>query len=229
MSFCNTLRWKLFGVISRGVLWLWFKSTHMVVLGEDRYRELRSQKRAVIVLVWHGRIFIVPCFFRKRGMMPLISPSKDGEIASCIMSGWGYKILRGSSSHSSVKAWKTMKQELFQGGEVIIVPDGPKGPNREMKLGGVKLAQETGAVLIPFTFSTDKKKELRSWDKFLMFYPFRRVVAVYGEPIKVDASLGGEELEKERKRIGCILTELDEKADRYFCEESMSRNTYLKG
>jgi len=65
-----------------------------------------------------------------------------------------------------------MISELKQGGEVIIVPDGPRGPNREMKLGGLKLAQETGAYLVPFTFSTSRKKFLGSWDSFLLFYPF---------------------------------------------------------
>lgn len=188
----------------------------MKILGEERYRELRSQGKPVIFLVWHGRIFIVPYFFRRRKIMPLISPSKDGEIAARIMSGWDYRILRGSGSHTIVKAWNEMIRELKSGGELIIVPDGPKGPNRKMKLGGLKLAQETGAALVPFTFSTSRKKVLKSWDSFLMFYPFSRVVAIYGEPIRVDAALNEDELEKERQRIERLLVQLDEKADKYF-------------
>jgi lysophospholipid acyltransferase (LPLAT)-like uncharacterized protein len=188
----------------------------MKIIGQERYKELRDKGKAVIFLVWHGRIFIVPFFFRKRGIMPLISPSKDGEFPAQIMSRWGYRNLRGSSSHAVIRVWNRMKNELKKGGEVIIVPDGPRGPDREMKLGGIKLAQETGAVLVPFTFSTSRKKFLKSWDKFLIFYPFTKVVAVYGPPMNVDPALKDDALEKERQKIERVLIELDEKADRFY-------------
>ena len=216
MSFFSELRWRMVGVLGKLVLWLWAKSARVKVLGAESYREIREQGRPVIFLIWHGRIFIVPFFFRRRGIMPLISPSKDGEIAARIMSGWGYRILRGSSSHALIRVWNKMKTELQSGGELIIVPDGPRGPNRKMKLGGLKLAQETGAILVPFTFSTTRKKFLKSWDNFLMFRPFSRVVAMYGEHFTVDPGLKDEELEKERQKIESYMLYLDEKADRFF-------------
>lgn len=216
MSFFHKLRWSLVGILGKLALWLWAKSTRMKIIGEEVYKELRGKGKAVIFLVWHGRIFIVPYFFRKREIMPLISPSKDGEIPAQIMSRWGYRNLRGSSSHAVIRVWNKMKNELKKGGEVIIVPDGPRGPDREMKLGGIKLAQETGSVLVPFTFSTSRKKFLKSWDKFLIFYPFTKVVAVYGSPIYVDPALKDDALEKERQKIERVLIELDEKADRFY-------------
>jgi len=216
MSFFDNLRWELVGILGRMILWLWAKSARMKIIGEKDYRRLREERKPVIFLVWHGRIFIVPYFFRHRGVMPLISPSKDGEIAARIMSRWGYKILRGSGSHAVIKAWSEMITELKNGGELIIVPDGPRGPNREMKLGGIKLAQESGAVLVPFTFSTSKKKFLKSWDKFLMFLPFSRVVAIYGEHFTVPRDLKEDEQEALRRKIESYLVELDEKADKFF-------------
>jgi lysophospholipid acyltransferase (LPLAT)-like uncharacterized protein len=216
MSFLNKIRWNLVGIVGKLVLFLWAKSTRMTVLGEESYQRLREQGKPVIFLVWHGRIFIVPYFFRRRNIMPLVSPSEDGEIPARIMSRWGYRIVRGSSSHLIIKAWNEMISELKRGGEVIIVPDGPRGPNREMKLGGLRLAQETGAYLVPFTFSTSRKKILRSWDKFLFFYPFSRVVAMYGQPFTIEPSLKEDALEKERQKIETILVQLDEEADRYY-------------
>lgn len=146
----------------------------------------------------------------------MISPSQDGEIAARIMSGWGYHLIRGSSSHVIIKAWNQMKETLRQGGEVLIVPDGPRGPNRQLKLGGIKLAQETGAHLVPFTFSASKKKFLHSWDHFLMFPPFSKIVAIYGQPLVVSPSLKEDELDEERKRIQELMIALDQKADNYF-------------
>lgn len=216
MPLLGKIRWVLVGFFGRIVLWLWAKSTRMTILGKEEYQELRKAGKSVIFLVWHGRIFLVPYFFRRRGIMPLVSPSEDGEIVAQIMAKWGYRIIRGSSSHAIIKAWNQMKRELQKGGEVIIVPDGPRGPNRKMKLGGLKLAQETDAYLVPFTFSTSRKKILRSWDNFLMFYPFSKIVAIYGKPFLLGSTLKEDELERERRKIEGLMKQLDERADRYF-------------
>lgn len=216
MPFLSQLRWRIIGLSGKLVLWLWAKSARIKVFGEESYEELRRKGKPVIFLIWHGRIFIIPYFFRRRGIMPLISPSKDGEIAAQIMSGWGYKILRGSGSHAIIKAWGEMTRELQDGGELIIVPDGPRGPNRKLKLGGLKLARETGAVLVPFTFSTSREKFLRSWDNFLFFYPFSRVTAIYGEHFAIPPGLKDDDLERERQKIERYMVQLDEKADGFY-------------
>ncbi len=216
MSFWKNVRWWLVGVVGKVSFWLWAKSSRWTILGEEKYKELRTEGKAVVLLIWHGKIFIVPYFFRKRNIMPLISPSKDGEIPARIMSGWGYKILRGSGSHAVFRVWNEMKQELNNGGEVIIIPDGPKGPNRVFKIGGIKLASQAGAYLVPFSFSTSKKKNLKSWDNFLMSKPFSKVVAIYGDPIAIDPHLQEGALEEERQKMEKMLIDLDEKADSYF-------------
>jgi lysophospholipid acyltransferase (LPLAT)-like uncharacterized protein len=196
MSFFRNLRWNLIGVLGKSVLWILGKSARVKIIGEESYKELRSQGKAVVLLIWHGRIFFSTYFFRRRGVMPLISPSEDGEIAAQITS--------------------RMKRELQKGSEIAIIPDGPRGPNRELKLGALKLAQETGAALVPFTFSASKKKFLSSWDRFLIFYPFSKVVAVFGPPLHVVPGLKDEELEREREKIERLMIELDEKADRFY-------------
>lgn len=211
MSVFSEVKWRFVGFLGKLILGVWTKSARLTVIGEDRYRELRNQNKPVILLVWHGRLLVVPYLFKKRGILALISPSEDGEILARIVSGWG-KVLRGSSSHSIVKAWGVMRKELDKGGEVIIVPDGPKGPNRKMKLGALKLSQQSGAYLVPFTFAASRKKTLNSWDSFLIFYPFTRVVALFGDPIVVNPKLRGDDLEKERQRIEQILLQLDDKA-----------------
>jgi hypothetical protein len=216
MPILEKIRWSVIGFLGKIILWLWAKSCRMILLGQQEYQDLRKAGKPVIFLVWHGRIFLVPFFFRRRGIAPLVSPSRDGEIAAQIMARWGYRIIRGSSSHAMVRAWNQMKKELQGGGEVIIVPDGPRGPNRKMKLGGLRLAQETGAYLVPFTFSASKRKELRSWDQFLMFYPFSKVVTIYGRLYKPDQDMKETELENEKLKIEEYMKDLDEEADRYF-------------
>jgi lysophospholipid acyltransferase (LPLAT)-like uncharacterized protein len=216
MSAWTKLRWNAVGILGRAVLRIWGISCRTRVLGEEEYLRLRKENKPVIFLTWHGRLLIIPYFFRNRGVSALVSPSRDGEILARIGSRWGYRVYRGSGSHSMVRAWLEMKKELREGGELIIIPDGPRGPNRELKPGCLKLAQETGALLVPFSFSASRRKFLKTWDSFLFYYPFSRIVAVYGDPIAVDPVLDEEGLERERRRVERLLKELDSLADRQF-------------
>jgi len=198
------------------LIWLWMKACRWKITGAEPFEALLAAGRPVIWLIWHGKIFVVPYFFRKRGILALVSPSKDGEFVSRLMDGWGYKLIRGSGSHPMKTAWIEMIKELQAGGQVMIIPDGPKGPDRKFKLGAIKLAAETGAVMVPFSFSARRKKILHSWDRFEMFYPFAKIAAVYGEPIEVPPNLDSARLEEERLRAEKIMVEFDAAVDRTF-------------
>jgi len=188
---------------------LWMKLCCWRIEGDEAYRALRQAGRPVVLLIWHGKIFVVPYFFRKRRIMALVSPSKDGELVSRLMDGWGYKLIRGSGSHPMKTAWIEMMKELKAGGEVMIIPDGPKGPDRKFKLGAIKLATETGAALVPFSFTAKRRKILHSWDRFEMFFPFTKIAAVYGAPIEVPRNLPPDLMEDERLRAEKIMLDFE--------------------
>lgn len=203
------------GSIGKFLIWFLGASVRKTVWGEKEYIKLRKEKNAVIFILWHGRILFASYFFRKRNINTLVSPSRDGEVIAQILSRWGYRLLRGSGSHSVVEEWRRMKNLMAEGKELILVADGPKGPARKMKPGAVKLAQETGAYLVPFSFSAKKKKFFKSWDRFLFFYPFTKLVVAYGKPFKVRSDLDPREFERERIRIQSCLSELEEQTDKF--------------
>jgi lysophospholipid acyltransferase (LPLAT)-like uncharacterized protein len=209
MSFKKQLELWLIKHPGKILIGLWMKLCRWTIEGDEGYQALRKAGRPVVLLIWHGKIFVVPYFFRKRGITALVSPSGDGELVARLMDGWGYKLIRGSGSHPMKTAWIEMITELRAGGEVIIIPDGPKGPDRKFKLGAVKLATETGAALVPFSFTARRRKILHSWDRFEMFFPFTRVAAVYGEPIEIPRDLPAEGQEEERLRAERIMLEFE--------------------
>ena len=209
----RTLRFALTGIVGRASLWLWGKTTRFKVQGDEPYRKLRAERRPVILLIWHGKILHAPYFFRGRGMMPLVSPSEDGEIIARIIDHWGYKTLRGSGSHVVAKAWQEMLRELRAGGELIIVTDGPRGPDRVLKAGCIRLAQETNAALVPFTFAAAHERRLKSWDRFMLTRPIGRVIALYGAPLTVAGDVRGDALEAERLRVEKAMLDLEEEAE----------------
>ena len=213
MTFRKKLEQNAIDRLGRPLVAFWMKTLRLSVEGERAYRDLRRAGRPVVIMVWHGRIFSPPYIFRRRDIMPLVSPSQDGELIARLIDGWGYKIIRGSGSHMMKRAWVYLKRELEAGGEVLIVSDGPKGPDRVLKLGSIKLATETGAVLLPYTFAAARKWIFRSWDRFEVPHPFSRAAVVYGQPIEIARGLDAEGMERERQRVEKILVELDRAAD----------------
>lgn len=216
MPVWQKLRWRMFGFLGRLVLRVWAKTSRIKVLGEEEYRKARRAGKPVILILWHGRLMLAPYFFRNRGISALVSPSRDGEIIARIALGWRFRIVRGSGSHTMVRAWVEMRQDLRKGGELIIIPDGPRGPDRVLKTGCLKLAQDTGAVLVPWSFSSSRKKHFESWDRFLFFYPFSRIVCLYGKPLSVPPALDEAGFESERRRVEAALKALDAEADAHF-------------
>jgi len=220
MTFRKKLEQNAIDRLGRPLVAFWMKTLRLSVEGERAYRDLRRAGRPVVIMVWHGRIFSPPYIFRRRDIMPLVSPSQDGELIARLIDGWGYKIIRGSGSHMMKRAWVYLKRELEAGGEVLIVSDGPKGPDRVLKLGSIKLATETGAVLLPYTFAAARKWIFRSWDRFEVPHPFSRAAVVYGQPIEIARGLDAEGMERERQRVEKILVELDRAADARWTQPS---------
>ncbi|HAG50945.1 MAG TPA: hypothetical protein DCL42_06360, partial [Deltaproteobacteria bacterium] len=61
-----------------------------------------------------------------------------------------------------------------------------------------------------------KKKTFKSWDAFIMPYPFSKGVFICGSPITVDRNSSDDELEEKRALLQNSLMEITEKADKYF-------------
>ena len=214
MASLKDLRFELTVFFGRLILALWSRSTRIRVHGGEAFRRLREERRPVVLVVWHGKLMLTPWFLRRWDLVPLVSPSRDGELITRIVLGWKFRVVRGSGSHPVAKAWQAMLRELRSGGGVIIVADGPRGPARVLKMGCVRLAQETGAAVVPFTISARKKKILRSWDGFMVTRPFGRATAAFGEPLTIPPGLRGEALEAERRRVEEALLRLEDEADR---------------
>ena len=85
---------------------------------------------------------------------------------------------------------------LNEGNYIGITPDGPRGPNRKVSEGIIKIAVHSQVPIIPIGFASNKNLKLRSWDSFLITYPFSRCIFVWGEPIIIPSSVKDKSLEK---------------------------------
>ena len=86
--------------------------------------------------LWHNRLLIFPLvlrrFFSNRPGAALISASRDGDLLTDAIHRFGYDVIRGSSSRLGASAILQLTEQLASGRDVVITPDGPRGPVYEL-------------------------------------------------------------------------------------------------
>ena len=145
---------------------------------EDPDRILQQEERDPRIFVfWHNRIllmsYIYERFCARRKCLVLISRSRDGEFISQVARRFGLETARGSTSKGGVGAMLEMVRELGQKNarDIVITPDGPRGPRGKVQDGVLAVAAASGVSIIPATVHYSWKWELPSWDRFQIPLP----------------------------------------------------------
>ena len=158
-----------------------------------------------IASLWHNRLLIFPFvlrrFFPDRHGAALISASRDGELLADAIKRFDYDVVRGSSSRLGASAILQLSQTLASGRDVVITPDGPRGPAYELGPGIVFLAQKSGAAVVPVNIEYSSYWRLKSWDRFILPRPFAKVHVIIGSPHHVELSDTPAQFEAERQRL----------------------------
>jgi lysophospholipid acyltransferase (LPLAT)-like uncharacterized protein len=167
----------------------------------------------IIYAMWHGRILLLPFLYGSRRARVLASRSRDGELVARYVAWFGLEAVRGSSSRGGGEALRMLARSLKQGREVVVVPDGPRGPAQVAKAGIVTLARVSGAAIVPVAVGASAEWRLRSWDSFRIPLPFSRCVARFGEPIYVPRIADRRQEEAVRAGLEAALLALTRSVD----------------
>jgi hypothetical protein len=187
----------------------------ITVIGGEIPQAYHDRGEGVIGVFWHARLLLPIFGYRGRGVNILVSSHGDGEIIASVMRKFGQGLVRGSSSKGGKEALKEMMRLAKENRDILITPDGPRGPAEVVKGGVATLACLTGRPVVPLASSSSRCRRMRSWDRFLLPYPFSRGVIVWGEPLTRNE---GEEPEAFRQRIEAALKETTARADGFFTQ-----------
>ena len=169
-----------------------------------------------MISLWHENMILPLLVNEGQGFHVLVSQHFDGEVIARILYAFGFFTIRGSSTRGGTEAYSEIKEKIQNGRLAIgFTPDGPTGPRRKAKFGVIRLASETGSVIIPLGVAATRFKRLKSWDRLLIIYPFSKCVLYYGKPIKIPAELSKEELEKFTNGFTTFMNSLDREAQKY--------------
>jgi len=155
--------------------------------------------------LWHNRLLLFPFVLRRflfnRHGAALISASRDGELLTAAIKRFDYDVVRGSSSRLGARAILQLSEMIASGHDVVITPDGPRGPAYELGPGIIFLAQKSGAAVLPVNMEYSSCWRIKSWDRFIIPRPFSKVRVIIGQPYRVKSTSTDAEFEAERVRL----------------------------
>ncbi|HEY6897410.1 MAG TPA: DUF374 domain-containing protein [Rhodocyclaceae bacterium] len=152
----------------------------------------RPPQRAVLAF-WHGEMLPVWKRFADSGAVALVSRSRDGGLLTQLLEGWGFEVIRGSSSKGNKEAWGELLDAAARG-RVLITPDGPRGPAHQLKAGAVVAAYRAQVPLWLCRVRCSAAIHGTNWDRFLIPLPFATIELEF-IPFEVPREASREEID----------------------------------
>lgn len=218
---------KRFSRSSRGhdvLSWLAAGYVRLVLMTSRRKKQLAEQslpflngEKQVIFASWHNRALLVHHLMPTNPpLYALASAHSDGRLIGRLLMRFGFGNIYGSTAKGGDKALREMIRSLKAGHNLAISPDGPRGPAEQVSEGIVRLAMMTQTPVVPIAYSASRARRLRSWDRFMIAFPFSRLYFASGDPIYWTE--GGETDKKQQRealsqRIEDALNNITRQAD----------------
>ena len=160
------------------LLKLWYATLHLRMDALTKAVLSECPKNPCVIYFWHHNLFVAPMLRRLRKNRPmygLISASRDGAWLEALAHWFDVKSIRGSSSRRGRTALLELEQVVHENCDIIVTPDGPKGPPCVFKEGSLRWACERNFTVITLHFEMPDAWKLNSWDGFRIPKPFSTV------------------------------------------------------
>jgi lysophospholipid acyltransferase (LPLAT)-like uncharacterized protein len=132
-----------------------------------------------ICVTWHSELLMTPQAYRKihprHRSSAIISSHFNGALIAGVLKMIGIKALRGSSRRGAKQVLFQAFKSIKAGEEILITPDGPKGPRYSMSDGAVGIALKSNLPIFMINFKSSSYWQLKSWDKFIIPKPFSKL------------------------------------------------------
>ena len=159
---------------------VWTFSVRFCYKDPDGLSQIEGLREALVIMLWHNRLFLAGewhrRFRKKKNCYGLISGSRDGSWLETFYGWAGIRAIRGSQNRRSYQAMRALIKAVREGSDVGITPDGSRGPKYQAKEGVVALARITKAPILLLSFEYSHCLRLKSWDNFVVPYPFSKVI-----------------------------------------------------
>lgn len=204
-------------------------SRHRYVGAEEILARFEAGEQ-LIMAFWHGRMVMTPFGYKGPGACIMNSRHRDGALISRAIERLGVEVVHGSSSRGWVGGLKGLLGAAERGRDLVVVPDGPRGPRCKAKSGVVQLARATGLPIYPCATAARPHKRLdKSWDWLVIPLPCAEIVYAVEEPLRVAPDASPEEMEAARAELDRRLNRATRRADEELGVASEVTAEYTRG
>ncbi len=176
----------VFAVVMRS-LFCTLRRTTETAPGSNPYD--RQDDQRFLYSVWHDSMLVAAFGGKQVRMAALTSRHRDGSFVASVLKSIGMPIVRGSSSAGGGQALRELIT-VARDHSIVITPDGPRGPYRQVSEGIIFLAAKTGSGIIPTAFVCHNGWQVPgSWTHLTIPKPFSRVTLRAGDPIYVPSNV----------------------------------------
>lgn len=160
------------------LLRIWYASLRITLDKSSQNLMASNSACPCVFYFWHQNLFVAPVLrkLRKhRRMVGLMSASKDGAWLETLIKWFNVDAIRGSSSWRGARALQELDTQVKNLCDIIITPDGPKGPRCQCKSGSLHWTVLHNFDVIALKFKMYRFWQLKSWDGFKIPIPFSKV------------------------------------------------------
>ena len=112
---------------------------------------------------------------KKHSASAIISSHFDGALIAGALGFLKIRPLRGSTRKGAKQVLLQAFKSIKSGEEILITPDGPKGPRHSMSDGAIGVALKSNLPIFSMNYKAKSYWQINSWDKFVIPKPFTKV------------------------------------------------------
>ncbi|PCJ29441.1 MAG: hypothetical protein COA94_01570 [Rickettsiales bacterium] len=199
--------------LSACILFLYLKLVYITTSWEFVWEdgispEIIRKEDGILFAMWHNRLAFGMYIYKDyENVYALVSSHTDGKLITDVIRKMKYSVIEGSTNRNPTGAVRGIIKAITNGGQVVITPDGPRGPVYKINSNITKLGHKYSKAVIPVSCMASKYFRLKSWDGMMIPKPFGRVVVTIARPLP----LSGDD-EKDSKSLEEALTKLSAQA-----------------
>ena len=166
------------------------------IINEEFSNKKLKEKKPFILAFWHGQLMMIGYVWKSKAILNMLASShSDGRFGAYIAGHFNLKNIAIEAKNKSPSLRKIFK--ILNNGDYLgVTPDGPRGPNQKVSEGIIKIAINSKVPILPLGFASSKNFKLKSWDSFLITYPFSKCKFIWGDPIIIPSTTKDNEIEK---------------------------------
>ena len=160
-----------------------------------------NNNKPFILAFWHSQLVMISFCWKSNTKINIqASGHSDGRFGAIVGNYFKLNNIQTSSTEKTISLkpiFKLLKNSNYIG----ITPDGPRGPNKKVSDGIIKISKTTQVPIIPVGYASSKFKQLKSWDSFLITKPFSKCAFVWGESISIPKNCTENEIEELKNKL----------------------------